>query len=214
MWASAISPGLDAALARALADSPRARELARELTGRSVELRLAGTAWGLRLRSHGERLELGAPAEAAGAADARIVGGALALLALAGPEPDAVLRRGGVRIDGDSEVADRFRELVRLLRPDVEYTLGRAIGPVPAHLATRAARGAFAWGRRAARATLHNASDFLAHESRDLVSAPEAEHVLRGTEQLREQADRLDARLAELDRRVATLRGAGGTVGR
>ena len=40
MWASAINPRLDAALARALADSPRARALTRELAGRSVEVRV------------------------------------------------------------------------------------------------------------------------------------------------------------------------------
>jgi ubiquinone biosynthesis protein UbiJ len=211
MWASAISPRLDAMLARALADSPRARELARELAGRSIELRLAGSAWGLQLHSGGERLELRAPSPGA---DASLSGGALALLALAaGPDPAAVLRRGAIRVEGDGEVAERFRELLGLLRPDVEHALGRALGPVPAHVAVRAARGALAWGRRAAHATLRDTADYLAHERRDLVPAAESEHVLRGTEALREHTDRLAARLGELERRVATLRGAGGRAG-
>ncbi|MFO1402607.1 MAG: SCP2 sterol-binding domain-containing protein [Steroidobacteraceae bacterium] len=210
MWASAISPRLEAALARALADSPRARELARELAGRSVELRLAGSVLGLRVQSDGERLELRAPASGA---DASLSGGALAWLALGGPDPAGVLRRGDLRVEGDGEVAERFRELLGLLRPDVEHALGRAIGPVPAHAAMRAARGALAWGRRAARATLRDTADYLAHERRDLVPAAEAEHVLRGSEVLREHTDRLDARLGELERRVARLRVAGGVAG-
>ncbi|MCC7461063.1 MAG: hypothetical protein IT480_01235 [Gammaproteobacteria bacterium] len=194
----------------------------RELTGRSVELQLSGTRWALRLHSHGESLQLRAvaAAPAAGgtaadgdssvsAADARISGGALALLALAGPDAVAVLRRGDVRIEGDGALAERFSELARLLRPDVEHQLGHAIGPIPAHLALRAGRGALAWGRRAARATLRNAADYLAHERRDLVPAPESEQVMRGAERLREQSDRLDVQLTQLERRVAVLRGAG-----
>jgi ubiquinone biosynthesis protein UbiJ len=219
MWASAISSRLDAVLARALTDSPRAQQLTRELAGRSVDLELVGTGWAIRLRSDGERLELGAAARAAqaaaapggagAAADARISGGALALLALSGPDPEAVVRRGGLRVDGDAEVADRFRELARLLRPDLEHELGRAVGPVPAHLAVRAARGALGWGRRALRATLRNTADYLAHERRDLVPVPEFEHVLRAAEALREHLDRLEARLGELQRRLAVLRGSG-----
>ena len=219
MLASAIRQRIDAALARALADSPRARDLTRALAGRSVDLRLDGTGWRLRLRSAGNRLELDAAAAAPGtspdtggtnaAADACISGGALALLALAGPDPEAVLRRGDVRIDGDAEVAERFRELLRLLRPDVEHVIGRAVGPLPAHVALRAARKTLTWGRRAAHTTLRNTADYLAHESRVLVSAPESEHVMRGTEGLREQSDRLAARLADLERRISVLRGAG-----
>jgi ubiquinone biosynthesis protein UbiJ len=207
MLASAISSRLDAALARALAASPRAQQLARELAGRSLELRLAGSHWALRLHSHGERLEL--RAATAAPADARISGGALALFALAGADPQAVVRRGDVLVAGDTEVADRFRELVRLLRPDLEHAIGRALGPVPAHFAVRAARGALAWGRNAGRATLRNTADYLAHERRDLVPVPEAEHLLLGAEALREQSDRLDVRLAELERRVGVLRGTG-----
>jgi ubiquinone biosynthesis protein UbiJ len=209
MSANAFSAGLNAALDRALTGSPRAQALAAGLAGRSVQVQLTATRWAVRLHSHGERLELRG-ADAGGhddaPADARISGGALALLALASADPEAPLRRGDVRIDGDAEVADQFRELARLLRPDLEHALGHALGPVPAHLALRALRAAVGWGRSAGRTTLRNASDYLAHESRDLVPGPEAEHLLRGTEDLREQTDRLDARLAGLERRVLALK--------
>ena len=198
---------LNAALDRALADSPRAQGLAAGLAGRSVEVQLHATRWAVNLHSHGERLEL--RASGAGPADARISGGALALLALAGADPEAVIRRGDVRIDGDAEVAAQFRELAWLLRPDLEHELGRALGPVPAHLAVRALRGALDWGRRARTATLHNLADYLAHERRDLVPQPESEHLLRGAEDLRERSDRLDARVADLEQRVRALRGVG-----
>jgi ubiquinone biosynthesis accessory factor UbiJ len=198
---------LNAALHGALADSPRAQGLVAGLAGRSVEVQLHATRWAVVLHSHGDRLEV--RAGCATPADARISGGTLALLALAGTDPEAVIRRGDVRVDGDAEVAAQFRQLAQLLRPDLEHELGRALGPVPAHLAVRALRGTLDWGRRAGAATLHNLADYLAHERQDLVPQPESEHLLRGAETLREQSDRLDARLADLEQRVRALRGVG-----
>jgi len=210
---TAINGRINAALARALADSPRAGALAAALRGRSLAVRVAATRWSVMLRSHGEQLELvHATAEAAGAAavpDATMSGSVLSLLALAGADPEAVIRRGDVRIEGDAEVAGRFRELVRLLRPDFEHELSRLVGAVPAHLASGALRGALGWARRAASTTLRNTADYLAHERRDLVPHAEAERLLRDGERLRDDGERLEARLAELERRVRALRGAG-----
>ena len=53
--------------------------------------------------------------------------------------------------------------------------------------------------------SVQNLAEFLAHESGDVVSRREAEHVLRGADELRERLDRLDARLADLERRATTL---------
>jgi ubiquinone biosynthesis protein UbiJ len=198
---------LNAVLQRALAASPRAQGLAAGLAGRSLELQLHATRWSAVLRSHGDRLEV--RAGSAAAADARISGGALALLALAAADPEAVVRRGDVRIDGDAEVAAQFRELARLLRPDLEHELARLLGPVPAHLAVRALRTAAGWGRQASAAALRDVADYLAHERRVLVPQPEAEHLLRDAETLRERSDRLDARLADLEQRMRALQGAG-----
>ena len=46
--------------------------------------------------------------------------GPFGLLALSGDAPQAVLQRRGVEIRGDAVIADRFRELGMLLRPDLE----------------------------------------------------------------------------------------------
>ena len=71
--------------------------------------------------------------DAAAAAEAEIAGGPLSLLALAGDAPEAVLQRGDVQIRGDAELAQKFRELAMLLRPDLEEELSKVIGDVPAH---------------------------------------------------------------------------------
>src|SRR5205823_7833663 len=66
-------------------------------------------------------------------ADATLTGGPLSLLALAGESADAVLQRGEVAISGDAELAQQFRELARLLRPDLEEEVSLLLGDVPAH---------------------------------------------------------------------------------
>jgi len=77
----------------------------------------------------------------------------------------------------------------------MEAVLGRS----GAHLALRGMRAAADWTRAAAWTSVRNVAEYLAHESRDLVSRPEAEHFLRGVERLREQLDRIEARVTQLN---------------
>ena len=52
---------------------------------------------------------------------------------LAGDSPDAVVQRGDVVISGDTQLAEQFRELGRLLRPDPEEELALLVGDAAAH---------------------------------------------------------------------------------
>jgi ubiquinone biosynthesis protein UbiJ len=63
----------------------------------------------------------------------------------------------------------------------------------------RGLRGAATWTRAAARTSLLNISEYLAHERGDLVSRSEAEHFLREVDDARDQLDRLEARLSHLE---------------
>jgi ubiquinone biosynthesis protein UbiJ len=204
--AVAIERLLDRAVARALADSPRASALIESLHGRRLGLKVSGTPWHLVIESTGSTLRLVRPDTAVGEADAHadatIVGAPLSLLALTGDDPQAVIRRGDARIEGDAEIAQQFRELGLLLRPDLEAGMARLLGRSGAHIAMRGLRAAADWTRTAAWTQLRNTAEYLAHESGDLVSRPEAEHYLRGVEQLREQLDRIEARLQIIERRA------------
>ena len=140
-----------------------------------------------------------APSDAA-PPDATITGGPLSLLALSGSAPEAVLQRGDVRIDGDAELAQKFRELALLLRPDLEEELSLVLGDVPAHQLGRFARAALGWTQKAAATTVRNVAEYLGHERRDLVPRSEAEQFLQGVDTLREDVDRLAARIDLLTR--------------
>lgn len=185
---------IDALIQRGLAASPRARELCAQLDGQALALEITGlTRRVLRVGSGGITL-LGDDPSIPVVATLR--GGPMSMLALAGPEPEAVLRRGDVQIVGDAEAAQRFRELLRLLRPDPEEELARFIGDAPAHGLGRAARALAGWGRNAARTTSLNVAEYLSHERGDVVSRGEGEALFRDIEELREAVDRLEARLA------------------
>jgi len=200
--ATMLTEVLENTLNRNLPRSPRARELAAALRGRGLEIEIRDTPWRLRLESDGILLHLRSDPARAAPADATLSGSPVALVALAGSDPEGVIRRGEVRISGDAQVAQSFRELTRLLRPDLEEELSRFIGDGPAHQALRLVGRAVDFGRRSLRSGALNVAEFLSHESRDTVPTPEAESLFRDIDALREDVDRLEARIALLARRT------------
>jgi ubiquinone biosynthesis protein UbiJ len=189
-----LTATIENVLNRGLPRSPRAQQLCSELTGRSVAVEVREITR-LRVESTGSTLRI---TRGVAEADAEIVGGPFGLLALGGDTPDSVLQRGDVEIRGDAELAQKFRELALLLRPDLEDALSDLIGDVPAHQTGRLGRMALGWMRNAAATTVRNVSEYLAHERRDLVPRNEGERFLKGVDALREDVDRLEARIALL----------------
>jgi ubiquinone biosynthesis protein UbiJ len=198
-----LTATLENVLNRGLPRSPRAQQLCAELAGRKAAVAIAGSPRCVLIESTGLTLKLSAVTAEALAGmpvDATISGGPFSLLALSGAAPEAVLQRGAVRIEGDAELAQKFRELALLLRPDLEEELSQVLGDVPAHQLGRFARAALGWTRKAAATTVLNAAEYLGHERRDLVPRSEAEQFLQGVDTLREDVDRLAARIDLLTR--------------
>jgi ubiquinone biosynthesis protein UbiJ len=192
-----ITERIESLLNRQVCASPRAMALVADLRGRHLAVQVSHTPWQWTLASDGAALRLSR--ESASLADATIRGTALSLAALAASrEPTAAIRRGDVTIEGDAEIANRFRELGALLHPDVEEELSRLVGDVPAHNLGLAARAAAGWLRTSLRTTAANAAEYLAHERRDLVPRAEADGFLRDVDRLREDVDRLAARIDAL----------------
>ena len=191
-----LTERIQALIDRNVAGSPRARELLGALDGRSLLVRARYTPWQLTLRAAAGKLRL---SRTAAAADATLSGTPLALLAMTRDDPAEVIRRGDVTIDGDSETATRFQELLLLLRPDLEAELAQVIGDAPAHGAGMLLRRALDYGRNAARTGALNVGEYLAHERRALVPRAEAAHFLEEVDSLREATDRLAARVARLE---------------
>ena len=113
-----------------------------------------------------------------GPADVTVSGSPLSLLSMTREDPQAVIRRGDVRIEGDGAAAERFQELLELLRPDLEAELAQVIGEVPAYGVGSLLRSALSYGRQVTRTGAMNVGEYLAHERRELVPRAEAPESL------------------------------------
>lgn len=189
---------LESTLNRGLSDSRKAQALCRQLDGRVMSLTVQGTPLAFFLKAEGGRIAL-APRHD-GAADASLSGTPIALLALAGPRAEGALRGGGVRIEGDAEVAQKFRELLAQAQPDFEEELARVVGDVAARRVANVARGFLDWGRKASDSLATNVVEYLQEEGRDLPTRVEVEEFLADVDRLRDDTGRLEARLARLER--------------
>ena len=188
---------LESILNRNVAESRRAQALARQLDGRVMSLTVEGTPLAFFFRAEGGRLSITSRHD--GAADASLSGTPIALLALAGPKAEGALRKGGVRIEGDAEVAQKFRDLLEQAQPDFEEELARVMGDVAARRVANVARGFLDWGRKAAESFTGSVVEYLQEEGRDLPTRVEVDEFLDGVDRLRDASDRLEARLARLE---------------
>jgi len=182
---------LESLLNRNVAASSAARGLCQRLAEKVLAVHVDGTPLSVYFKSHGEHMTLHTDHE--GTPDATLSGTPLSLMRLAGPAPEAALRGGAVHIEGDAEVAQTFSELLKAAQPDLEEELSRVVGNV--------ARGALGFARRAHDTLLQNVAEYLQEEGRDVPNRTEAEEFLHGVDRLRDDVDRLEARLKLVESR-------------
>jgi ubiquinone biosynthesis accessory factor UbiJ len=139
---------------------------------------------------------------AAGEPNAVISGSPPALLQMlrsAGATADS---RSSVQIRGDAEIANLYRQLFAAARPDLEEELSRWVGDMPARHLSQLAKSVRSWARRARRTAGENIAEYLQEEGRDLISKTELDEFLAGVDQVREAADRIEARLKNIETRI------------
>lgn len=133
--------------------------------------------------------------------DVTINGAPIALLMLL-LSPDAMqsAQNSGVKIQGDLHVAKQLSETINSLDIDWEGILAQYIGDVPAHQIGVGLQGIFGWHNRTRESLLMAMSEYLQEESRALPTRVEIERFLDRVDQLRDAAERLEARLARLSK--------------
>lgn len=188
----------ESVLNRNIAASASARALCARLQARVIALHIEGTPFDIYLQSTGERMEVSTTQPAT--PHATLSGTPLAFLRMVGPQPETAVRSGSMQIQGDAEVAQGFSELFAHARPDLEEELSRLIGDVAAHQVGNAARSAVAFARRAHSTLLQNVSEYLQEEGRDVPSRTEGEEFLADVDKLRDDVERIEARIARIER--------------
>lgn len=191
---------LESALNRALALDPDTRDSLRGLDGRRIVLRLANPPVALQVQVDGERLQVGpVPDEPADLSVRATLGGMLAQLPFM--RRDDAPGVGSLRIEGDADLARRLQRLAERFDPDWQLPFTAAFGDIAGVQVAQV----FAAALRGARGVLDtmttNTTEFLQHESRDVLSRAELDAFYDDVDAARDHVERLAARVARLQAR-------------
>jgi len=109
---------------------------------------------------------------------------------------------GSARIEGDAEVAKQFEQFFKVLPLDGIGLLAEKIGDRPAYWVDKAARKGLSAARYAARALSRQSLEYLTEEAAVLPIKTRVDLWMQDVESVRDSAQRLQARLNLLERRI------------
>jgi len=200
-----VCAGIEIALNRYLQLEPAALAACVRLAGRSLAVRPEPLAASFVIEFHsgGVRVlpEVGEPADATLTASPVAFLAALRNLAA----EDQSLPRG-MQVKGDAMLLQAFRRMLRSVGLNPEELLAPIVGDVAAYRLHRGARSLLRWTTRSGAAFGDNFVEYLREESRDLARAPDVADWMDAVDEARERADRIEARLRRLERRLSEWR--------
>lgn len=173
-----------------------ARELCRKLEGTVVAVRVRDTALATWFIVHDGMLEL--TTEVDTEPDVLISGSLVTLARMAGESGASAIRAGELELAGDPVLAEQFQKLLNYAKPDIEEELSGVVGDIAAHRLGEFARGVGRWTREAGSTMGANIREYLQEESRDVPSRYEVDHFASDVDALRDDVDRLEARIKRL----------------
>jgi ubiquinone biosynthesis protein UbiJ len=194
--------GLETALNGYLGLDPVTRQRLAALHGRTVGVEMAGLGLTLFFTAD-EAGVLQVYGRHEGEPDCWLRGTPLDLLRAGDRETGAdQLFSQRVRIEGDSGLAQRFGAILGDVDIDWEEHLSRIVGDVAAHEVGSAARAARELGQRTGRTAEQNLREYLQEESRLLPTRYEVKEFLDAVDALRDDVERLAARVERLRNRA------------
>ncbi|MBL3590741.1 MAG: SCP2 sterol-binding domain-containing protein [gamma proteobacterium endosymbiont of Lamellibrachia anaximandri] len=194
---------LEQLINQAIRLDPEAPARLAPMYGRVIRLDLLGFGLSLYLIPEPGGIQLLSDFE--GEPDCALRGTPLDLAAMRGKRKSAdQLFSGAVEIEGDSALAHRFGDFLSALDIDWEEQLSRLTGDLIAHEVGNATRSLFGWGKKLRRTSGQNLQEYLQEELRLLPSRYEIEPFLAGVDALRDDVERLAARLQRLRDKAAS----------
>ena len=187
---------LEQALNRLVALDPDTGDALARLGGRRIGLALEAPPIALELSVHEGRLQVGPPREEPDLGVRATISGVLSQLPFL--RPPGAPPVGKVRLNGDAELARQLQRLAERFDPDWDKPFADLLGPVFGPQAARVLREALRGGATLARNLSREAVDYLTEESRDLVGKAELAAFHDDVDELRDQVERLAARVARL----------------
>ena len=188
---------IETALNRYLALDEQTFSALADLQGRIIEIHLQGLNTSLYLFPDEDGIMVLGDFD--GEADTRLIGTpvALAKLGLA-RNPADVLFSGEVSIEGDTRLGQQFKKILARMDIDWEEQLSRYSGDILAHQIGNGVRALSGWLQRNQQSAALDTGEYLQEEIRLLPSAAEMDYFIRQVDGLRDDTERLQARLNRL----------------
>ncbi len=187
---------LETVLNRYIRLDPTALRRLAPLHGKLIRLHIRGVEVDLYLIPAPDGIQLYSQFD--GEPDCTLSGAPLAFARLVGGERADQLFAGAVEIRGDSETGQRFGDVLADLDIDWEEQVSRLTGDVAAHQIGAGARAAGRWGRQAIDTLPADLAEYLQEEARLLPTRIEIEELACAVDLLRDDVERLAARIQRL----------------
>jgi ubiquinone biosynthesis accessory factor UbiJ len=188
---------LETALNHALSLDPDTQAKLAALEGRSVQLHLRGVELALAVTVEQGQLKVGPAPESS---DLRVAATPGSLLSMLFRRGDEGMAPGKVDIAGDADLARRLEKLASGFAPDFEEAFARTFGDVLGVPLAKAVRNGLTHARETASHLGEDGAAWLRDEAHMALAPGEVEGFLDDVDALRERAERLEARLARLER--------------
>lgn len=188
-------------LNRNLQELTPARELCAELSGSVAAIRIRNTSLAMYFTFTDDRVELTTHSDAE--PDIAITGSLITLARVAGGADEQAIREGSLELVGDAHKAQAFQKLLGYVKPDFEEELSGVIGDSAAHGLGNFVRGVRTWAAQARTTMGDNIREYLQEESRDVPSRYEVDRFALEVGKLRDDVDRIAARIDRLARRIS-----------
>lgn len=146
---------------------------------------------------------LGVMTHYAGVPDAGISGKLKGLLQVGRSRASGpVLFEQGIQVDGDLEVGEQIRDIIRRLDLDFEEYLSRYVGDIAAHEIFWRGKSALRLGMKTWKNFTESVREFCQIEAKYAPSRRQVEEFYRNVSQLRNDAERAAARLDRLEKQI------------
>ena len=199
-WKQPAGRALELALNHALALDEDTRGSLSALEGQRVALTLASPPLALQVRVEGEALRVG-PLDGDAEPDLGVratLGGLIQQLPMFRSSNAPPV--GKLRIEGDAELARRLQKLAQGFDPDWQLPFVQVFGEVLGVQVAKAVRAALQQAQLAGRNLAGMAAEYVTEESRDVVPRAELEAFHDDVDVLRDDVERVAAKIARLRR--------------
>lgn len=170
-----------------------------ELEGSSIEIHISDFQQSVFILPFNGGLQL--QSELNYPADVTLTGSSTSLMQMSSSDDKAAFLFGnGVEVAGKNALANQFQAVLANMQIDWEAILAEHTGDLLAHQITSFAKGQTEQVKKIAKSFELNFSEYIQEEIQILPTQIEADIQFAEIEELREQADRLSARIAQLEK--------------